>query len=160
MNTNKKPLESLTWTAPSHIQSPRSAGWYLIFGLVSLGLIIFGIYNHSILMVITFIVVIFSVLLFTSQQPRALTFRATTTGIASGSLVYPYKTIKTFWIIYNPPSIKTLNFETSAYLNNQISLELGNQNPIEVKLFLSQYIPEDLNREETFTDTLARRLKI
>ena len=56
--------------------------------------------------------------------------------------------------------IKTLNFETTAYLNNQISFQLGSQNPIELKLFLSQYLPEDLDRTESLTETLARSLKI
>ncbi len=111
-------------------------------------------------MVVTFVVIIFSVLLFTSQQPKTLIFKASKTGIVSGGIVYPYKTVKTFWIIYNPPTVKTLNFETSAYLNSQISLELGSQDPVELKLFLNQYIPEDLDREESFTDTLARNLKI
>lgn len=157
---NKNLPESVTWNALSHTQAARPAAWYLIFGIISLALIFFGIYNHSILMVITFCVIILSVLLFTNQRPSTLVYKATKTGIISGNTIYPYKTVKTFWIIYNPPVVKTLNFETSAYLNNLISLELGNQDPMELKLFLSQYIPEDLDREEPFTDSLARNLKI
>ena len=60
----------------------------------------------------------------------------------------------------NVTPIKTLYFETSAYLNNKISLELNEQDPVAVKLFLSQYLIEDLERDESVSDALARRLKI
>ena len=156
---NKLP-EGIIWKALSHEPQRRPPGWYLAFALISLGLIIFGLYSHSILTVVTFCVIIFSVLLLGNLQPSAVTYKATKTGIALGNTIYPYKIIKTFWIVYNPPEVKTLNFETTAYFNNQLTLQLGNQNPMELKRFLNQYLQEDLNREESVTDTLARRLKI
>jgi hypothetical protein len=157
---SQKLPETLTWKADSHDQPQRSLAWYIGFGLVSGGLIIFGIYTHSILTIITFCVIIVALLVFLSQSPRTITYKATKTGLVSGNTVYPYKIIKIFWIVYNPPTIKTINFETTAYLNNQISFQLGSQNPIELKWFLSQYLPEDLDRTESFTETLARSLKI
>lgn len=78
----------------------------------------------------------------------------------SGEILYPYKIIKKFWLVYNPPITKTLNFETTAYLNNRISIQLGSQDPVAVKLYLSQYLPEDLDRTESLSETLARTLKI
>jgi hypothetical protein len=152
--------ESITWKALSSIPHQRNSAWYLIFGLVSLGLIIFGVYNKSILTVITFIAVIAAVLVLSSQQPREVAYKANKSGLLFGNTLYPYKIIKTFWIVYNPPQIKTLNFETTAYLNNRIVMQLGNQNPVELKLFLSQYLREDLERTESLTETLARNLKI
>ena len=152
--------ETITWKAASHDQPQRSLVWYIGFGLVSGGLIIFGIYSHSILTIITFCVIIFSVLLISLQPPKTITYQATKTGLVSGNTIYPYKVIKIFWLVYNPPVIKTLNFETTAYLNNRISFQLGSQDPVELKLFLDQYLPEDLNRTESITETLARSLKI
>jgi hypothetical protein len=75
-------------------------------------------------------------------------------------MVYSFKTIKIFWLDYRPPEIKTLNFITTAYINNQITIQLGDQDPVAVKLLLKQYLPEDLNREESLTEMLARKLKI
>ena len=109
---------------------------------------------------IMFCVIIFSIILFSGQSARTITYKVTKTGITSGNSVYGYKTIKKFWILYNPPAIKTLNLETTAYLNNIVSMELGRQDPVELKLYLSQYLPEDLDREESLSDILARNLKI
>lgn len=156
----KKLPETITWKALSHEHHHRSSGWYLMLGIVSLGLIGFGIYNHSILTVLTFILIILVVLILSAQRPRLLTYKASQTGISVGNTHYPYKIIKTFWIVYDPPQTKTLNFETTAYLNNRVSLQLADQNPVELKLFLSEYLPEDLDHEDSITETLAKNLKI
>jgi hypothetical protein len=158
-NKNELP-ESITWNAPSHKKHSHSVLWYLGYGLVSLGLIAFALYSHSIMTMITFILVIVVVLVISVQPVREKNYKLTRTGIVSESTIYPYKIIKKFWITYNPPEIKTLNFQTTAYLNNIIDIELGKQDPVAVKLFLAQYLFEDLNHEESFSATLARRLKI
>ena len=157
---NKKLPQTISWKAESHKQHQRSSVWYLGFGLVSLGLIIFAIVSHSIITLITFVLMIAIVLVMSMQSPKLTAYHLTSTGISAGTVSYPYKIIKSFWITYDPPHVKTLNFETTAYLNNKVSVELGNQDPVAVKLFLSQYLIEDLDREESLSESLARRLKL
>jgi hypothetical protein len=160
MNQNKNISETLSWTAQSHIQPKRSPIWYLFFALVSLGLLAYAIYTRSPLTLITFFLIIV-VLLIVSVQPSAeIQYKITKTGITAGHVIYPFKVIKTFWIVYNPPQVKTLNFETSAYINNKITLQLGKQDPVELKQVLGRYLPEDLDKEESLSETLARKLKI
>ena len=159
-NQTPKTPEILHWKAPSHEAHQRSGSWYLIFAIISVGLMAFAIYDRSIITIITFALIILMIFVISTQAPREITCKITKTGISLGNTLYPYKTIKTFWIMYNPPEIKTLNFETTAYINNTIIVQLGNQDPVTVKLALSQYLLEDLNREESATDALARRLKI
>ena len=142
------------------MQHNRSPAWYLIFALVALGFLSFAVYTHSLLTFITFILIILTVLAISIQPAREITYKVTTTSISAGNIVYPFKIIKKFWITYNPPIVKTLKFETTAYINNKITLQLGSLDPVLLKLVLSQYLPEDLDAEETFAETMARRLKI
>jgi len=161
ISTSKKEVpKEIKWEANSHIPHNRSSSWYLIFGLVALGLIVFAIYTHSITTTITFVAIILTIMALASQKPKTITHKLTRSEIITGKNIYPYKIIKTFWINYNPPLTKTISFETTAYLNNKVTLQLGDQDPVTVKLFLSQYLREDLHREETFTETIARQLKI
>ena len=156
---NKTP-DNLTWEAPDREHTTRAPVWYLLFGLVGLALILFGIYNHSLIMIVTFSIMIVSVLILSVQKPQTITYQATKTGLVANNVLYPYKIIKTFWIIYNPPRVKILNFETAAYLNNRITFQLNHQDPVELRWFLKQYLPEDLDRNESVTETLARTLQI
>lgn len=152
--------ETLVWTAPSHIQPRRSPSWYLFFILISLGLVAYAVYTQSILTGITFGMIIVIVLVLSTRGGELTTYKITKTGISVGNTSYPFKVIKKFWIVYNPPEVKTVNLETSAYLNNRVIIQLGKQDPVTVKLVLSKYLPEDLDKEEHFSETLARRLKI
>jgi hypothetical protein len=151
--------ETVSWKAQSHIEHSRSMGWYILFALVGLGLLAYAFYTQSITAGITFFLIIIVLLVLTNQPSREVTYKITKTGISVGNQTYPFKIIKKFWIVYNR-EVKTLNFETTAYLNNQISLQIGKQNPVEIKLILSEYLPEDLEKEESITESLARRLKI
>jgi hypothetical protein len=158
-NTQTLP-DSLIWRASTHEDKARSQSWYIGFALASIGLMAFAFfYDHSLTTIITFGLIIV-IVLWLSHNPRSITYKITKTGLAAGSTVYPYKIVKQFWILYSPPEVKKLNFVTTAYLNNQISFDLGDQDPMLVKLVLGQYIPEDLDREESFSETLARTLKI
>ncbi len=160
-NQTQKLPETLIWQAASKQAAPRSSQWYVIFAVVSLALLAFAVfYDRSPITIITFVLLIGVVYTLSTQTPHTLTYKITKTGLAAGNNVYPYKIIKQFWILYNPPEVKKLSFETTAYLNNQISFELGNQDPMIVKLVLSQYLPEDLQREESLSEVLARKLKI
>jgi len=159
MQKTKLP-DSLTWRAHAQEKHERSNQWYIIFGLVFLGLVAFAVFiDHNVLTLITFVVMFAVVLLFTLQPTSVITYQITPSGIHIGSTEFSYKIIKSFWIVYTP-GVKTLNFETTAYLNNTITAQLGDQDPVEVKLVLDQYIPEDLDRGESATQTLARKLKI
>jgi hypothetical protein len=154
-----KTSETLTWTAPSHIHHRRSPGWYLIFLLVSIGLIAYAIYTNSIITAITFFLIITVVLILSSERPTVTTYKITKTGISAGKISYPYKIIKKFWIVYNSET-KTLNLETTAYLNNKVILQIGKQNPAMLKKILGQYLTEDLNNQESLSEAMARRFKI
>ncbi|HEX9502777.1 MAG TPA: hypothetical protein VF974_00445 [Patescibacteria group bacterium] len=157
---NQKIPETLTWKAPSHIKHQRSSAWYLIFSLCGLALLAFAFYIRSITAGLTFFLIVVVLLIISTQSSREVTYKVTKTGIAAGNMIYPFKIIKRFWIIYNPPEVKTLHFETTAYLNSQVTLQLGPQDPVELKLVLGGYLPEDIEMEESITESLARRLKI
>lgn len=155
----KPETQTISWQAREFAEYRKSAGWYVGFTILSVLLMTFAVFSKSPLTIIAFAVMIASVFLFTRQKARFVTCSITPIGISVGKVVYPYKNIKTFWLFYNPPEIKTLNFETTAYLNNTVTVELGDQDPVAVKLLLNKYLVEDLEREESFSDVLARKTK-
>jgi hypothetical protein len=155
---NQNRNTSIKWEAMEFIPHKRSASWYIGFTIISLLLIAYAIYTHNFLTILTFIVLAGVWLMFSLQTPRKIVHELTTTGIVTNQNMLSYKTIKKFWIIYTRDN-KTLNLETTAYLNNHLVLQLGKQHPSEVKEFLKKYIPEDLEMEESLTDIISRKIK-
>lgn len=153
--------EEISWKAPNMYRQERSPFWYAMFALLSAGSIIFAIfYDGSVLTLITFILIIVSIGLFSFQSPKEIKYQLTSEGITIGQAFYPHKTIKGFWIEYSPPHTKTLSFETTAYINNKVSAQLGDQHPVLIKLYLTQFLYEDLDHQDSLRETLAKRLKI
>ncbi|MBI2356228.1 MAG: hypothetical protein HYV13_03435 [Candidatus Doudnabacteria bacterium] len=149
----------IAWQAPEFKEHKKSMQWFLAFGTISVALMAYAVYSRSLISIISFAVGILITYFFAVQKPKNQTYSISGMGVAINNNLIPYKNIRKFWIIYNPQATKTLNLETTGYLNNQVSIELGNQDPVAVKLYLKRYLPEDLDKEESLTDVLARKAK-
>ncbi len=160
MSDNTQPENSINWDAKEFTHHEKTLVWYIVFTLIAIGLIVYSILSGSILTMVTFGLIVLLGFLFSHRQPRVMPHSLTSSGIILGDTIIPYKNIKSFWIIYEPPQVKTLNIETTAYLNRHVTIQLGDQDPVPVKLFLKKYLPEDLNRDESFVDIIQRHLKI
>ena len=90
-----------------------------------------------------------------------VSFKITEDGIAINGKLYEYKVIKNFYIIYEPPEVKTLYFEPKSLLSPRIPIALEDQNPVEIRQILRQYLTEDIDREdEPVSDQTSRLLKL
>ncbi|HEX5430287.1 MAG TPA: hypothetical protein VFX17_04420 [Patescibacteria group bacterium] len=149
---------NLSWTALEFQEREKNNWWYAAFFIISAALIGYSVYLHETLTVITFSVLAVAVFIFSHQRPRQIQYSLTPVGVNMGRTQMPFRNIKKFWIIYTDQN-KTVNFETTSYLNSVLTLELGRQDPLPVKIFLKSYLPEDLQKEESFTEVISRKIK-
>lgn len=151
----------LEWTHPEFTQHQRGAAWYVLFALVAGGLLTYAIITSNYLLAIAVILFGFIMLNYHRHEPRPIPFEIRDKGIVVGSTYLPFSSLQSFWIIYQPPHIKTLYFLRKARLRNEISIPLIETNPLSVRKLLENTLPEDLSKEtETPNDSLARILKI
>jgi hypothetical protein len=156
----KKSSEIISWQAPEFEHHAKHPLWYIGFAIVAGALIVYSIFSGSLITIIMFALIVALAFGYAHRQPRVMNHDLTLTGVILGDTMYPYKNIKKFWIVYEPPQVKTLNLETESYLNSHVTIQLGDQDPVAVKLFLQKYLIEDLNREESFVDIISRRLRL
>ncbi len=149
----------MTWSAPEFVHYPKSKTWFIIMSAAGVALVAYFLFQKDFLTAVLFICLLVLMLYFSKAKPKTINIELDSLGIKIGVLKLPYKQIKSFWIIYEPPEVKTLNFETTAYLNRNISLQLEQKDPVQIRKFLLEYLPEDLDKEESVTDKLARKLK-
>lgn len=151
----------LEWTYPEFTKHQRSLWWYV--GAIGAGalVMIYAILNANYLLAIAVILVGFILLNYHRHDPRPITFQIRQKGIMVGGKFLPYAALQSFWIVYDPPHIKTLYFLRKARLRNEVSIPLIEANPLKVRELLESILPEDLSKEtETPNDSLARILKI
>jgi len=149
----------IVWTAPEFVHYPKSRGWFLILGIAGLALIAYFLVQKDFLTSMMFVLLLAMAFLFARARPRQITITLTPRGVKLNDTLLAYQQIKTFWIVYEPPHIKTLNFETSAYLNRFLTLQLEDMDPVQVRDFLLEYLSEDLDRQERLPDKISRTLK-
>lgn len=151
--------KQITWLAPEFIHYPKSLFWFVIVIVMGLGLLTYFLFQKDFLTATLFALLLLTVLYFSKTKSKTVHIMLSSQGIKLNNTKLSYQQIKSFWIVYEPPEVKTLNFETTAYLNHFLTLQLSDQNPVEIREFLLQYLPEDLDRGEQFADKLARKLK-
>lgn len=151
-----------SWDFPEFQKHTRSIIWYLITGLVIIGLIAFAISTQGYLFLGIIILYIFISYIRAKRDPQLLQIQIFEDGIQiSDNTFYEWKDIKQFWIIYEPPEIKNLYLEFKTGFKPSITISLEDQNPIKVRKILLQYLMEDTEKEnESFSDGFSRLLKL
>ena len=150
----------ISWKAREFVEHNRSNAWLSTMGLIAIFLILFGIITDSISFSIVIVLLAGVFFLTHDHKPKVVDVKITDLGIVFDERFFAFENISSFWILFDPPHIKTLNFRTSKGLLKEISIQLEDQNPAEIRAFLSAEIPEIKNRSETFSEILIRVLKL
>ena len=89
------------WDVDEYPQHIRSRLWYVLAGLVSVGLVIYSVATSNFLFAI--IILMGSVLMLLSifMKPARIPVVITSTGIIIGDLYYDYQAVKDFSIVYD-----------------------------------------------------------
>ena len=154
----KTPETIIEWQAPEFRHYPKNIAWYITFAIIVALLVIYQIFQRDWFGAISvgLISVLFGV--FALHRPGIVTVRITTVGLHIDDTQIPFNNIKQFWIVDND-NHKTLNIETTAYLNHQLAIELEDQEADEVHEILSELLPEKEEQAETMAQRISHRLK-
>lgn len=147
----------ISWSAPEFVYYHKTAGWYTAFFAIAAVFIGWAAWRKDFFLISVLLIIFILAFVFGRRQPKNVKITLTEQGLKIKGLLYRYDTVlKSFWIVYRLPEAKTLNFETTNYLNHEITVQLGDQNPLEARDFLLKYLPEDLEREESTFDKWLR----
>ncbi len=148
------------WTFPEYEKMSRGRWWYIIMGGIGLVFVVYGMFTGNFLF--SLIIALFGIILFIQQHqdPHVIPFAITDLGVIVSSRFYPYAELEAFYIIYEPP-VKTLFFETKTLIRPLMRVPMTDQNPIDVRFILLEFLPENLEKDiEPTADIAARNWKI
>jgi hypothetical protein len=150
--------QSIFWQTTEFRHYPKNIGWYITLACVGVLLIGFFILEKDIFGAVTTALLCGLVFFFASQKPNEVTVELTNKALKFGLITYPYKQLKSFWIV-NTKHHNTVNFTASTYVNNTVVVQLEDEDPDEVREFLLQYLPEHHETEPTFSQKISHKLK-
>ncbi|MBL4694388.1 hypothetical protein JKY72_03395 [Candidatus Gracilibacteria bacterium] len=148
------------WIAPEYIRHYRGNVWKTIsFAIVVISAILaflYGSWTFS-LAIITSAVVYYIVHI---EHPKEVTIKISKIGIKVGSRKYAFTRIKGFWTIYDPPYVRTLHIRVAGEMITDITIQLGQQDPAEVRELLMSKIPEFEGKTENLSDLFIRLFRL
>lgn len=154
----KQPETIIEWQAPEFRHYPKNAAWFITFIIIVAMLVVYQVYQRDWFGAISVAVIAILFGVFAMHRPGIVTVKLTTLGLQIDDTNIPYNNIKQFWIVDNQHH-KTLNIDTTAYLNHQLSIELEDQDADEVQEILAELLPEKEEAQETTAQRIAHKLK-
>ena len=149
----------LKWEAPEFKHYHKNFGWYFTFWSVITLIVIYQIINKDVFgaFSVGFIAILGAILL--KQKPENVEIRLTNTGLHIDDIHIAYKNMRHFWVV-NTEDHRTLNIETTAYLNNFLIIELEEQDPETIRNILLPVVPEHEMTTPTTTQRIMHLLKM
>ncbi len=149
------------WKFPEYTQRERGLLWYIVVGLIFIFVFIYSFLSGNFLFIVFLILFGLIIFLHFKRVPMEVDLKIFEDGLMLGLNFYEWQEIKSFRLVYKPPEIKRVYFDFKSVLAPEISAPLEEEDPIEIRKILKNYLEEDLDRpEETLIDRLNRWLKI
>ncbi|HAF64247.1 MAG: hypothetical protein UX17_C0030G0022 [Parcubacteria group bacterium GW2011_GWC2_45_7] len=152
--------ELLSWEADEYSQGHKGLLWYFMATIAAVAFLIWAVATRNFLF--AFIVIMFAVITATHALRPPMRYRIGLfeRGLVFGTRLYLWKDIKNFWIVYEPPEVKTLYFDFGG-LRPRLPVPLIDTDPNRVRKTLQEFLMEDVERiEEPLSDWVARVLKL
>lgn len=149
------------WEVAEYEQHERGMRWHVIMTILGFLLVGYAIFTQNFLFAL--IIILFAIIIFlqSHQEPHIIMFKITDLGVILNNRFYSYSEFSDFYVIYNPPEVKTLFLETESSFRPRIRVSLLNQDPNEVRFTLRQYLAENVEKEEEpLSDKVARTWRI
>lgn len=151
----------ISWEFADAPPEPRTQNWY--FWIIVFGAILLTCAIVTVNFLFAIIVVLAAAVMVAASRrgERRLAFGIHEDGIALEDDFFPWKEIKYFWIIYEPPKIKNLYFEFQGAFRPRLKILLEDQDPVKIRAVLIKNLEENLEREnEPLSDQINRVLRI
>ena len=154
MEENNNQIE---WIAPEFEQHQKSKSWFITIGIISGILFLLAIFTKNILFALLIGLSYFTISSYAIKKPKDIKISINSKRIKIEKTLYALENIRSFWIFYDPPEIKELSLRSKKMIMPYIKIQIGEQNPVEIRKILIKYIPEK-EHKESLIDNISRQI--
>jgi len=132
----------IKWEAPEYKYQKKSHDWFWAVWIIALSISIASIIYQNILFAVLIIIGSFTLVMYALRQPRLIRFELNKKGVKIEDSLYPYKTLKSFWVQEEPFEEKLL-IQSNKILMPLISIPLGKVDIVKIKNILIENLEEE-----------------
>jgi len=149
----------IEWTASEYIAHQKSAGWYGLLALGSIGIaaVVYFVTNGDLIYSSVIVILGLSLGIFAARQPRELQYAIDHTGIHIGEKFYPYQSFKTFSVVRDQ-GIGYISLAPLRRFMPPLTVHYDPADEDNIAETLSQYLPYDDHKPD-ITDIISRKIR-
>ncbi|OQB06655.1 MAG: hypothetical protein BWY19_00002 [bacterium ADurb.Bin212] len=156
LQTDEKPV--FTWKAAETASYKKDTLWFVLISLAALALIAFFVWDKNWTAAGVIAAAAFALMSFSRSTSRKITCDLYRSGVVIDGKTYRYADLKSFWMIYGQhPAAR---FSKPGRLSMHINMPIAEEDPEQIRLFLSKYLPEEADKGEDISDVLTRWFKL
>ncbi len=153
--------ELISWEVNEYEKHTRGPVWFTLATIAAVALIVYALFTQNFLFAV--IILMFGVIYFLSslKEPARIMISITDNGIMIGETFFPFRDMRTFSIVYEPPVVKNLYINLKSRWRPLLSIPLEAMDPVKVRDLMLPFAIEDLEQtEESLTDLVSRLYKL
>lgn len=153
-----KPIHpQISWEAPSFFFNPQKRYLSLLIIALALGGGAMLFFNKDTLTAIFLVLSSLVLILYSNKRSEISKITINQAGVAVGENLYYYKDLRSFWIHYDPGSIKELSLESKKWYMPYVKISIENNNPLDIRSLMINFLPER-EHEHSLVDIIARKI--
>lgn len=149
-------MPPISWHAPEFETKEKSPAWFGWLGVIVIGLIVFAVLTRNYFFVPLVLLMGFVITQYALKAPRHRTFTLDELGVKIDNQRHSFETLSSFWVFYDPPRVKELSFRSKQRFMPYIRIPLADQDPVQVRQALVDYLPERKHREWLVDDLMRK----
>ena len=146
------------WQAIEFESNPKPSGWLLYVALIAIVLLAALLYLKIWLGAAVVVAAFFALYSQSGSKGKKRNYAIYDQGITVDSRVYTFDQFKSFWIFPYQDRI-IVRLEQLRRFALPIEMPIGEENPEQVRLFLSKHLPELEQQGEDISDRINRWIK-
>jgi len=139
---------TFSWDSPEFEFKEKRKDWYWILGIVAVLVIVAAVLLHNYLFGFLVLIAAFLMLRLSTHSPLDLSIEVSQHGIKIHNEMYPYESIKQFWISYNKDNQAILLLLTAQKITPMVSVVIDQRiDLMELRGYLGEFIAEEEMKE-------------
>jgi uncharacterized membrane protein len=144
----------ISWSAPEYDYKKKTKEWYWMVGILSAVLVVVAALMKNFLFAIFIGLAGFTTALYGAKRPQISKFIVSGQGVQIADRFYPYESLKSFWINYDPPRKKEISVISKKMFMPRLTLPIGDTNPNELRKILARAVKEE-KIEESLSEIIS-----
>lgn len=151
------PGQSFSWQASEFIHHQKTAGWYLILGLIVVVLVIAAIITRQWFSIAVFATMAAAVVVYASKEPRILSYRLDNHGITIDNKPNPYNHFKSYAVLKDT-GWHMIDLEPTQRFMPRVSIIFDSEDLDKITDILSAKMPR-VDRQPDWIERLTRSIR-